>query len=91
MAITTMAPLSPSRMARVLQPGIEPVCPVHEPNFSSPSPYSPYARYSGRTHRLYTYQLKRWFAWCGGNGLDPLTGIQRAHVELYIRGWATRG
>ena len=43
------------------------------------------ARYSGRTHRLYTYQLKRWFAWCEGNGLDPLTGIQRAHVELYIR------
>jgi site-specific recombinase XerD len=43
------------------------------------------ARYSGRTHRLYTYQLKRWFAWCEGNGLDPLVGIQRAHVELYIR------
>jgi integrase/recombinase XerD len=43
------------------------------------------ARYSGRTHRLYTSQLKRWFAWCEGNGLDPLTGIQRAHVELYIR------
>nr|MCU0299573.1 tyrosine-type recombinase/integrase [Candidatus Nanopelagicales bacterium] len=43
------------------------------------------ARYSGRTHRLYTYQLKRWFAWCEGNGLDPLLGIKRAHVELYIR------
>ena len=43
------------------------------------------ARYSGRTHRLYTYQLKLWFAWCEGNGLDPPTGIQRAHVELYIR------
>jgi len=43
------------------------------------------ARYSGRTHALYTYQLKRWFAWSEGNGLDPLVGIQRAHVELYIR------
>ena len=32
------------------------------------------ARYSGRTHALYTYQLKRWFAWCEGNGLDPLVG-----------------
>jgi site-specific recombinase XerD len=43
------------------------------------------ARYSGRTHALYTYQLKRWFTWCEGNGLDPLVGIKRAHVELYIR------
>ena len=43
------------------------------------------ARYSGRTHRLYTYQLKRWFTWSESNGLDPLIGIQRAHVELYIR------
>ena len=43
------------------------------------------ARYSGRTHALYTYQLARWFAWCQSNGLDPLVGIQRAHVELYIR------
>lgn len=42
------------------------------------------ARYSGRTHRMYAYQLRRWFAWCEGNGLDPLLGIQRAHVELYI-------
>ncbi|QCX26946.1 hypothetical protein FC770_11565 [Nocardioides jishulii] len=42
------------------------------------------ARYSGRTHRLYAYQLRRWFTWCANNGLDPLLGIQRAHVELYI-------
>ena len=34
---------------------------------------------------MYTSQLARWFAWCEGNGLDPLVGIQRAHVELYIR------
>jgi integrase/recombinase XerD len=43
------------------------------------------ARYSGRTHLLYAAQLRRWFAWCETNGLDPLLGIQRAHVELYIR------
>ncbi|WP_051706581.1 tyrosine-type recombinase/integrase [Nocardioides aequoreus] len=42
------------------------------------------ARYSGRTHTLYAYQLRRWFIWCENNGLDPLLGIQRAHVELYI-------
>jgi integrase/recombinase XerD len=42
------------------------------------------ARYSGHTHALYAYQLRRWFSWCQTNGLDPLVGIQRAHVELYI-------
>ena len=43
------------------------------------------ARYSGRTHTLYAFQLRCWFAWCEINGVDPLVGIQRAHVELYIR------
>jgi integrase/recombinase XerD len=43
------------------------------------------ARYAGHTHDLYAYQLRRWFGWCETNGLDPLVGIQRAHVELYIR------
>ena len=43
------------------------------------------ARYSGHTHGLYAYQLRRWFGWCQTNRLDPLEGIQRAHVELYIR------
>jgi integrase/recombinase XerD len=43
------------------------------------------ARYSGSTHTLYAAQLRRWFGWCETNGLDPLVGIQRAHVELYIR------
>lgn len=43
------------------------------------------ARYSGHTYRLYASQLRRSFAWCESNGLDPLLGIQRAHVELYIR------
>ena len=43
------------------------------------------ARHSGHTHSLYAYQLRRWFEWCETNRLDPLDGIQRAHVELYIR------
>lgn len=43
------------------------------------------ARYSGHTHALYACQLRRWFAWCESNDLDPLIGIQRAHIELYIR------
>jgi site-specific recombinase XerD len=43
------------------------------------------ARYSGATHHLYAYQLRRWFAWCEANRLDPLVGVERAHVELYIR------
>ena len=43
------------------------------------------ARYSGHTHALYAYQLREWFSWCEVHGLDPLVGVQRAHVELYIR------
>lgn len=43
------------------------------------------ARYSGQTHLLYKSQPRRWFGWAESNGLDPLVGIQRAHVELYIR------
>ncbi len=43
------------------------------------------ARYSGHTHELYTYELRRWCEWCEANRLDPLIGIQRAHVELYVR------
>ncbi len=49
------------------------------------------ARYSGRTHSLYAYQLRQWFSWCETCGLDPLVGVQRAHVELYIRGLGNRG
>jgi integrase/recombinase XerD len=43
------------------------------------------ARYSGQTHLLYAYQLRRWFTWCEANGLDALIGVQRAHIELYVR------
>ena len=49
------------------------------------------ARYSGRTHALYAFQLREWFAWCDSNGVDALTGVQRAHVELYIRQLGDRG
>ena len=49
------------------------------------------ARCAGRTHVLYTYQLGLWFSWCQSNALDPVAGIQRAHVELYIRGLGERG
>jgi len=51
----------------------------------------PGARYAGRTHVLYSFQLRQWFAWCERNGLDPLVGIQRAHVELSIRQLGDRG
>lgn len=49
------------------------------------------ARYSGRTHALYAFQLREWFAWCDSNGIEALTGVQRAHVELYIRHLGDRG
>ena len=63
-----------------------PFCRSSPPRCRPPSlPRSPLARYAGRTHALYAYQLQAWFAWCEGSGLDPLVGIQRAHVELYIR------
>jgi integrase/recombinase XerD len=48
------------------------------------------ARYSGRTHSRYAYQFREWFAWCESNGVDALFGVQRAHVELYIRGLGDR-
>ncbi|WP_256793249.1 site-specific integrase [Terrabacter sp. Ter38] len=49
------------------------------------------ARYAGSTHSLYAFQLREWFAWCEISGLDPLLGIQRAHIELYIRHLGERG
>jgi integrase/recombinase XerD len=49
------------------------------------------ARYQGLTYTLYAAQLRRWFDWCEENALDPLIGIQRAHVELYIRMLGERG
>ena len=48
-------------------------------------PVSYLARYAGQVGRtvLCTFELRQWFGWCEENGLDPLVGIQRAHVELY--------
>lgn len=43
------------------------------------------ARYQGQTHALYTRYLGEWFAWCEAQGIDPLTDVVRAHVELYVR------
>jgi integrase/recombinase XerD len=43
------------------------------------------AQYTGHTHQLYAAAPRRWFGWCQSNDLDPLAGIQRAHIELYIR------
>jgi integrase/recombinase XerD len=48
------------------------------------APVSYLARYSRNTHTLYASQLRRWFAWYEANALDPLTGTQRAHIELFI-------
>lgn len=59
-----------------------------QPSAMSPaqlSAVSYLARYTGATHALYSAQLRRWLGWCETNGLDPRIGIQRAHVELYIR------
>lgn len=49
------------------------------------------ARHSGHTHRLYAYQLRRWFEWCEAHNLEPLVEVQRAHVELFIRHLGERG
>ena len=35
--------------------------------------------------------MRQWFARCETSRLDPLVGIQRAHVELYDRGLGHRG
>ncbi len=49
------------------------------------------ARYSGRTHALYAFQLRQWFGGCQRHGLDPLVGVQRAHIDLYSAVSATPG
>jgi hypothetical protein len=43
------------------------------------------ARYSGRTHTLYAYQLRQWLEWCQSTGLDPLDGIQRPRRAVHPR------
>ena len=48
------------------------------------------ARYSGRTHHLYTFRLRERFAWCERNGLDPLVGVQRARRAVHPRAGRAR-
>ena len=43
------------------------------------------SRYQGGTQALYARHLRCWFQWCEDQGLDPLTGPIRTHVELYVR------
>ena len=43
------------------------------------------------TRPAYSTQLRLWFSWCRRYGLDPLTEIRRAHVELYARDLEARG
>ena len=40
------------------------------------------ARYSGRTLETYRYDLRSYFEWCGGVGLEVLEA-QRPHTELW--------
>ena len=49
------------------------------------------ARYSGPTHALYAYQLRRWFGWCKSNGLEPLTGVQQPTWSCTSAGSPSRG
>jgi site-specific recombinase XerD len=49
------------------------------------------ARSPGTRTPYYAFHLRQWFTWCEINGLDPLLGIQRARVELYIRQLGDRG
>lgn len=42
------------------------------------------ARYSGVTFTMYAADLRIWFGWCAGHGLDVLT-VRRPHLELFAR------
>jgi hypothetical protein len=44
-----------------------------------------------RTPRCLRFQEREWFTWCERKALDPLVGIKRAHVELYIRALGDHG
>lgn len=43
------------------------------------------ARYSGNTREVYGIRLRIYLAWCEANGLDPIHGVTRPHLELYGR------
>jgi site-specific recombinase XerD len=43
------------------------------------------AGYSGSTRRAYRLDLRIWFEWCAGQGLDVLADVRRVHIELFAR------
>src|SRR5689334_22542749 len=43
------------------------------------------ARYSGETRQVYATRLKIFLTWCADQGLDPIHGVTRPHLELYAR------
>jgi hypothetical protein len=44
------------------------------------------ARYTGATHRLYAYELRRWFSWCEINGVR----LPGREVRRRLGGWRGR-
>lgn len=59
------------------------------PNFSTITPEEIAAaaflsRYRGETRKLYTSDLRIYFAWCARHELRPLE-VERAHVEFFAR------
>ena len=50
------------------------------------------ARYAGRTHVLYAFQLREWFTWCEAHGLGPAgRGSNGLMSSVYIRQLGERG
>ena len=47
------------------------------------------ARYSGRTHILYAYQLRQWFAWCQTNGWTRWSGSSAPMLSCTSAGSAS--
>ena len=59
-------------------PSLADLPPLHRAAFGFLAEHTP------TTRAAYEAHLKRFFEWCGANGLDPLT-IERTHVSLYVR------
>jgi hypothetical protein len=49
------------------------------------------ARYSGHTHDLYAYQLRRWFDWCEESSLDRWSGSSERTSSCTSAGSASPG
>lgn len=48
------------------------------------------SRYSGETRKTYTYALKKFFAWCASQQIQPLD-VKRPILELFIRWMESQG